>query len=120
MSVRKVSRWENMEEAERVLRKVEWSEGCWEWLGSKSGNHGQVYFGGRATPAYRAVWMLMVGEIPDGLTLDHLCRNPGCVNPEHLEPCTLKDNVRRHFRRPDKFDHASDGCEVCQSLLASR
>jgi hypothetical protein len=43
------------------------------------------------------LWEHLVGPVPDGLELDHLCRNPGCVNPDHLEPVTHKENMLRGF-----------------------
>lgn len=45
--------------------------------------------------AHRAMYEEVVGKVPDGASLDHLCRNPGCVNPPHLEPVTHTENVRR-------------------------
>lgn len=70
---------------------------CWEWLGFKThGGYGQFSSQGLPTAAaHRISYLLMGGEIPDGLVLDHLCRNPGCVNPRHLEPVTSRDNSRR-------------------------
>lgn len=73
--------------------------GCWLWIGS--GNqygYGQLSVGGRngkRRPAHRLSYELFVGPIPNGLTLDHLCGIPGCVNPEHLEPVTHRENVLR-------------------------
>jgi hypothetical protein len=45
--------------------------------------------------AHRLVYELLVGQIPEGLVIDHLCRNPRCVRPDHLEPVTQGENVRR-------------------------
>lgn len=46
-------------------------------------------------PAHRVAWELLVGPIPEDLELDHLCKNPRCVNPNHLEPVTHAENCRR-------------------------
>lgn len=71
--------------------------GCWEWTGCKTnGRYGRVAVADRKQAlAHRYVYELSVGKIPEGLTLDHLCNNPPCVNPEHLEPVTLRVNLLR-------------------------
>jgi hypothetical protein len=69
--------------------------GCWYWMaGLFRGGYGQFRFG-RNTRAHRVAYEALVGEIPAGLDLDHLCRVRHCVNPEHLEPVTRKENIRR-------------------------
>lgn len=74
--------------------------GCWEWTASID-RHGyglvQAQIGGRflRTGAHRAVWVVHRGPILNDLTLDHLCCNPKCVNPNHLEPVTHTENMRR-------------------------
>jgi hypothetical protein len=69
---------------------------CWEWGGERNENgYGRTHRGGRYIGAHRAVYELLVGPIPEGLVLDHLCRNPPCVNPAHLEPVTNKTNILR-------------------------
>ncbi len=68
---------------------------CWEWLGAKSDGYGRLKVDGRACRAHRFAYELLVGPIPDEMTLDHLCRNRACVNPAHLEIVTNKDNVLR-------------------------
>ncbi len=73
------------------------ADGCWEWTDRKAGGYGYIYTGGQPTNAraHRVAYELLVGPIPDGLVLDHLCRNPGCVNPEHLEAVTQRENTLR-------------------------
>lgn len=75
--------------------------GCWLWnrkrrkdgYGRKSIEHT------REIPAHRWVYERLVGPYADGLELDHLCNNPPCVNPAHLEPVTHSENMRRQWRR---------------------
>ena len=73
-------------------------DGCWNWeLAINSDGYGLSYRDGVHEPkrAHRYVYEQMVGPIPDGLVLDHLCRNRRCVNPDHLEPVTHQANLRR-------------------------
>ncbi len=75
--------------------------GCWQWRGA-SGHDGYgvvnltvEYKRRQQFKAHRVAYELLVGPIPEGLTIDHLCRNTGCVNPEHMEPVTAAENARR-------------------------
>lgn len=69
---------------------------CWRWVASlNSAGYGQIYRDGRPDRAHRVAYELLVGPIPEGLHIDHLCRNRWCVNPVHLEPVTLAENNRR-------------------------
>ena len=81
--------------AERVVEDP--FSGCWEWQrGRCSAGYGVLRDeSGRIRLAHRVVFEDCVGEIGEGLTLDHLCRNPACVRPEHLEPCSIRTNVLR-------------------------
>lgn len=78
---------------ERVNRHG--ANGCWEWTGGKVTGYGQTSSRGRQFYAHRVAYELLVGPIPEGLTLDHLCRNRGCVNPAHLEPVPMRENTPR-------------------------
>lgn len=85
--------------ADRVWRLIDQdASGCWLWTGSRDGNgYGMVFVDNArgARRAHRVMYELMVGSIPSGLTLDHLCRVRHCVNPAHLEPVTRTENVLR-------------------------
>jgi hypothetical protein len=75
-------------------------DGCWQWTGNVSvTGYGRLWTGPsggrRLAYAHRYVYTVHRGLIPHGLTLDHLCRNTRCVNPEHLEPVTAAENTRR-------------------------
>lgn len=70
---------------------------CWEWIGSKMKHgHGQFGLGGKAVLAHRYSFENShLGPCVAGLELDHLCRNPSCVNPNHLEQVTHRENMSR-------------------------
>lgn len=70
--------------------------GCWLWNGSINNGYGRVWLGGKAPLlVHRVAYSVLVGPIPEGLTIDHLCRQPSCVNPAHLEPVTQRENLLR-------------------------
>lgn len=76
--------------------KVNDETGCWDWTASKNHlGYGQYWDGKRRAKAHRFSYEALVGPIPEGLVIDHLCRNRGCVNPAHLEPVTQRRNVLR-------------------------
>ena len=110
--------------------------GCWPWLAGQYHNgYGRFWDGQRQVRAHRYAYELLVGPIPDGLQIDHLCRVRNCVNPDHLESVTARDNVLRgkgrcainarktHCKYGHEFSaentgHRSDGrarwCRTCQ------
>jgi len=98
---------------ERLLEKVLITENCWEWLGCKLKGYGQINRGGRgiAVYAHRVMYELLEGHIPVNLVLDHLCRNPACVRPSHLQPVSQKENIRRGISIQAKRMR-SDRCEL--------
>jgi hypothetical protein len=83
------------------LERLDRSTGCWLWPGGLSGGYGHVTYrvDGEKHDAklHVLVYELLVGPAPDGLLLDHHCRNRHCCNPEHLEPVSKQVNVIRGF-----------------------
>lgn len=87
---------------ERFWAKVDKTETCWLWTGSQRGNgYGQV--NDRALPSrlpHRVAYIWAHGPVPDGMVLDHKCRAPLCVNPDHLHPVTQQQNTENRVASP--------------------
>jgi hypothetical protein len=117
------------------------ADGCWLWTGSLSptGYGERIRRSGNRQAPHRVVYELMVGPIPEGLVIDHLCRVRNCVNPAHLEPVTQRENTMRspiapaavnaaaqQCRRGHPFDEANTyvdpngyrGCRACRTAAA--
>ena len=89
---------------ERFWTKVTFTESCWIWKAQKSRTgYGRFYPGGGfrtpSVPAHRWAYEFCVGGIPAGLEIDHLCSTRACVHPDHLEPVTHLENLRRIKRQ---------------------
>ena len=81
---------------DRFLEKVEKTDSCWLWLGCLNHNgYGRFSYELKTVPAHRWLYERVVGPIPEGFQIDHLCRNPRCVNPAHLEAVTPQVNTLR-------------------------
>lgn len=116
------------------------ASGCWLWTACLTSNgYGRFSWEGKVRLAHRVSYTLLVGPVPEGLELDHLCRVRHCVNPEHLEPVTRRENIHRgfgitavHARKthcPQGHEYTEDnllvsaldrGNRVCKACLASR
>jgi len=96
------------------IKRIEKTESCWLWKGCLDKNgYGLAYDQERMNTglAHRLVYILLKGSIAEGLVLDHLCRTHACVNPEHLEAVTQKENVRRGESYWRNKDHCTKGHE---------
>ena len=89
---------------ERFFESVEFTDTCWLWTGKldSNGKYGDFRTGGRATKHWRAhrwAYEYLVGPIPEGMHLDHICCVTLCLNPDHLDVVTLQENIRRAAER---------------------
>lgn len=97
----------------KVLRRyaADPSTGCWLWTGPlDKGGYGLGHLDGRRHGAHRVFWMLLRGSIPGDLTIDHLCRTPRCVNPDHMELVTMGENVLRG-NSPSALNRRKTACK---------
>lgn len=82
---------------ERFWKYVQKTDECWLWTGGLDAHGYGRFRAGRMVGAHVYAYTIVVGSVPPGLELDHLCRNPPCVRPDHLEPVTHTENMRRGF-----------------------
>lgn len=86
---------------------------CWIWKAAKHRNgYGNFWTGKRPMLAHRYAYTILVGPILTGLQIDHLCRNRACVNPAHMEPVTLQENLRRGQGFSSSARSGRIACEV--------
>jgi hypothetical protein len=84
--------------------------GCWAWTASTvPAGYGKIKVEGKWLLAHRVSWEFLYGKIPAGLQIDHLCRNPSCVNPAHMEVVTGRENVLRGSG-PTAINHRKTLC----------
>ena len=95
-------RWEDASaivESPRFRRKVDRSGECWLWTGAKSNGYGKIGVGGGSKESVYAHRIVLSATLRVDLEFsdktDHLCRNPSCVNPLHLELVTNRENTYR-------------------------
>lgn len=116
-----------------TLLQREHGEGCWPWPGVRD-KDGYCYasWEGKSTYAHIAAYRALVGPIPAGLTIDHLCRVRQCINPAHMEPVTMRVNILRgtspsaknaiktHCKHGHAFTEENTGAQRSHGQIAGR
>lgn len=83
------------DDKKRMINSVDIDDsGCWNWIKSINMGYGVTSLRGKREQAHRASWMVFVGEIPNGMQINHKCHNKMCINPDHLYVGTQKENMR--------------------------
>lgn len=112
---------------------------CIVWLGHTTNNYGSIVWNGKQSRVHRVAYEIAKGPIPEGLVIDHLCRNRLCVNPDHLEAVTSRTNILRgvgraaknaaktHCKHGHPFDEANTmkvprgrACRACRRATSAR
>jgi HNH endonuclease len=92
----------------RLLERVELSLFCWEFTGWRNARgYGKLSVGGRSFWAHRLAYEVFIGPIPPRMTVDHVCANTACVNPDHLALCSRGENTHRATVRSNR---RADSC----------
>lgn len=107
----------NQNQRELFWAKVQKTDTCWLWTARSCNGYGSFGIGRVPRLAHRVAYTELVGPIPKGMTLDHLCRVRACVNPAHLEVVTAEENVRRAM--PIRT-HCENGHELPEAGIKDR
>lgn len=87
--------------SEKLAANSEFVDGCRVWTAYRNENgYGQVHWDGRPWPAHRAAYTLEHGDIPADRVINHICGNPACINVDHLEMVTQRENTEYRVRLP--------------------
>jgi hypothetical protein len=93
---------------DRLMANVDKAD-CWTFRGALRNGYGALGIDGRTVYAHRYAYERLVGPIPDGLVIDHLCRNRACCNPAHLEPVRQQINCQRGERAGERVTECKRG-----------
>lgn len=109
---------------EKVPERSPWPDECWQWRGGGAGEgYGMFRIStGKTERAHRVAWRLTGSEIPEGMELDHACRNRGCVRPEHLtlveKHYNARQGVRAYAERKSAQTHCRNGHKYVEGSYA--
>ena len=136
MTMTRFTRWTPFRERLFAPLVIDPETGCINWTGTKTPEgYGKIGRDGKIVTTHRAMYEMFAGPIPEGLHLDHLCRNRACANVAHLEPVTPKENtarglngLRSHCVQGHPYDEGNTGhrargdryCRTCMREYARR
>lgn len=86
-----------MNALKRFMSKVHKTDSCWFWMAGKNGNgYGYFWFENASVPAHRWIYCFFNGRLGYDIELHHKCQTPTCVNPDHLQPLTPSEHIKKH------------------------